>query len=178
MSLFTKKSLLTLLVMIMNTTYAVAADPMSSQYRLRWATFDSGAIVSSSANYAMNGSLGQTSATSTLNSTNYQVAGGLFSIPDTDEDTVLDFLDNCVEKPNPLQQNANAGIDIFGNACDADLNNNGFVNFIDLGIFKSRFGTADAEADFNSNGFVNFIDLGLFKSLFGKLAGPSGLPTP
>ena len=42
-----------------------------------------------------------------------------------------------------------------GNACDADLNNDNFVNSLDLGLFKLVFMTADADADLNGDGVVN-----------------------
>ncbi len=65
--------------------------------------------------------------------------------------------------------------DGFGNACDADLNNDDIVNFADLAIFKSVFGTSDSHADFDESGFVSFADLAILKSRFGAPPGPSGL---
>ena len=67
--------------------------------------------------------------------------------------------------------------DLYGNACDADLNNSGgVVNFTDLALFRAVFGTANAGADLNgSGGLVNFADLAQFRMLFGKPPGPSGL---
>jgi uncharacterized protein (DUF1800 family) len=91
---------------------------------------------------------------------------------DTDSDGVDDAQDNCIEIANSDQLDTNA--DGFGNRCDADLDDNGFVNFADLGRFKSAFGTSDANADFDGSGFVNFADLGIFKALFGKPPGPAG----
>jgi hypothetical protein len=98
---------------------------------------------------------------------------------DSDGDGVPDYLDNCVAVPNPDQLDSDG--DGYGNACDADLNNDGIVNSLDLGLFKKAFGTADADpdlkaaADFNGDGRVNSLDLGLFKKMFGKPPGPSGL---
>jgi len=153
------------------------ADPMSAQYRLRWGTFDGGATLSSSASYVLKGSFGQ-SVVGETSSSSFQVAGGLFSIPDTDEDTVLDFLDNCVDVANPSQYNANAGIDIYGNACDGDFDDTGFVNANDLAIFQGGFFTADPITDIDGSGFVNANDLSIFQLMFFKDVGPSGLPTP
>jgi RHS repeat-associated protein len=71
--------------------------------------------------------------------------------------------------------------DGYGNACDADLNNNGFVNATDLGLFKAAFGMGTGQsgfnpaADFNADGIVNVLDLGVFKPLFGTSPGPSAL---
>lgn len=91
---------------------------------------------------------------------------------DTDGDGVDDFLDNCIETPNTDQLDSNT--DGFGNVCDADLDNSGFVNFADLSLFKLVFGSNDADADFDNSGFVNFADLSIFKALFGKSPGPAG----
>lgn len=103
------------------------------------------------------------------------------SSTDTDEDGVVDAQDNCIEVANgPLQPDAGGQSqrdgdgDGYGNACDADLNNDGQVNFTDLGLFRQRFGSADAAADFDGSGVVNFTDLGIFRQLFGQPPGPSG----
>jgi hypothetical protein len=49
---------------------------------------------------------------------------------------------------------------------DYDLNDDGYVNFGDLGILKSHFFGSDAAYDFNRDGFTNLIDLGMLKSVF------------
>jgi len=92
---------------------------------------------------------------------------------DSDSDGVDDNLDNCTLAANADQRDSND--DGFGNACDPDLDNNGIVNAIDLGLFKSVFFTPDADADFDGNGIVNAIDLGIFKASFFQPPGPSGV---
>ena len=92
---------------------------------------------------------------------------------DTDGDGVADDMDNCTEVPNPNQTDSNA--DGFGNACDADLNNDGIINFVDLSQFSAVFLSADADADFNSDGAVNFLDFVLLTDTFLGAPGPSGL---
>ncbi len=94
-------------------------------------------------------------------------------IIDQDGDLVDDRIDNCLEAPNPAQSDADG--DGFGNWCDADLDNNGFVNFADLSEFRSKFATTDPVADLDASGIVNFADLARFKALFGKPPGPSAL---
>lgn len=81
--------------------------------------------------------------------------------------------DNCqlVQNANQLDTNG----DGFGNVCDADLSNDCAVNFVDLGMMKSVFFTADADADLNGDGTVNFIDLGIMNSGFFQAPGPSGV---
>lgn len=92
---------------------------------------------------------------------------------DTDLDNVPDECDNCTLVANPSQCDTDG--DGFGNLCDADLNNNGTVNFTDLGLLKSVYLTADPDADFNCNGVVNITDLGLLKTMMYSTPGPSGL---
>ncbi|MEM6638755.1 MAG: endonuclease/exonuclease/phosphatase family protein [Pseudomonadota bacterium] len=96
-----------------------------------------------------------------------------FGGTDTDGDGVADEMDNCTLVPNADQRDSNG--DGFGNLCDADLDNNGVVNFIDLGLLRLVFFTADADADFNGDGVVNFVDLGLLRAAFFGPPGPSGL---
>lgn len=93
---------------------------------------------------------------------------------DTDGDGVVDFRDNCPLAPNANQRDTDG--DGVGNACDADLNNDGLVNALDLAIFRTRFGGHDPDADFNGDGNVNAIDLAIFRNLFAKpVAGRSPL---
>lgn len=108
----------------------------------------------------------------------------VYSIPldDADSDGIPDALDNCINVPNgPLLMDAggNSQLDSngdgFGNACDADLNNDGVVNGLDVGPFIAEFGTAGPHADFNGDGTVNGLDVGPFVDMFGQAPGPSGL---
>ncbi len=92
---------------------------------------------------------------------------------DTDHDGIDNIFDNCIEINNPDQRDSNG--DGYGNICDADLDNNGAVSFADLNLFRSAFGTTNAEADLDGNGRVSFADLSIFKTLFGKPPGPSGI---
>ncbi|MFK7887756.1 MAG: proprotein convertase P-domain-containing protein [Gammaproteobacteria bacterium] len=96
-------------------------------------------------------------------------AGG----PDADGDGVADDADNCTDVANADQRDSNG--DGFGNACDADLNNDGEINVIDLGLLRAVFSTDDADADLNGDGVVNTIDLGLMRASFFGAPGPSGV---
>ncbi|MFK7888139.1 MAG: hypothetical protein AB8G16_14865 [Gammaproteobacteria bacterium] len=95
----------------------------------------------------------------------------VFSTADTDGDGVADALDNCTAVANPDQRDTNG--DGFGNACDADLNNDCIVNVVDLGLLRSVFFTADEDADLNGDNVVNVIDLGLLRSGFFNAPGPA-----
>ncbi len=92
---------------------------------------------------------------------------------DSDGDGVADNLDNCVHVGNANQRDTDS--DGFGNACDADLNNDCIINVVDLGLIKSVFFTSADDADFNGDGVVNVLDLGIMKSSFFLAPGPSGV---
>ncbi|MEL7449777.1 MAG: dockerin type I domain-containing protein, partial [Pseudomonadota bacterium] len=88
-------------------------------------------------------------------------------------DGIVDAADNCTDVANPDQRDTNA--DGFGNICDADLNSDCQVNFIDLGIMKSVFFSATASADLDGDGSVNFADLAIMKQGFFQPPGPSSV---
>jgi len=99
---------------------------------------------------------------------------------DIDGDGVLDSQDNCTLVPNGpliLDAGGNSQLDTdgdnYGNICDADLDNTGFVDFPDLTLFSNVFFTADPDADFNGDAFVDFDDLTLFSDMFFQAPGPS-----
>jgi hypothetical protein len=101
---------------------------------------------------------------------------------DADGDGVGDTVDNCTRVANGPDDGITAGSpqndtdgDGYGNICDGDLNQDDYVNVVDLGLFKQRFFTADPDADLNGDGIVNVLDLGLFKAMFFKVPGPSGM---
>jgi len=56
--------------------------------------------------------------------------------------------------------------DIFLSFCDADINNDGTLNFFDVSAFLSAFSQLDPLADFNGDGTFNFFDVSSFLSAF------------
>ncbi len=94
--------------------------------------------------------------------------------PDADGDGVPDAVDDCTLVENPTQLDADQ--DGFGNACDADFDQNGVVNAQDLARLKQVFFRNDPDADLNGDGVVNAVDLARLKASFFKAPGPSGLP--
>jgi len=92
---------------------------------------------------------------------------------DTDADSIPDLDDNCTLQVNPDQRNTDG--DAYGNLCDPDLDDNGIVNFTDLGLLKGVFFSNDPDADFNGDGSVNFADLGIMKAFFFSAPGPAGV---
>ncbi|MBT8144229.1 MAG: S8 family serine peptidase, partial [Gammaproteobacteria bacterium] len=104
------------------------------------------------------------------------LAGVEYVTADSDNDGETDLFDNCTNIANPSQCNSNVGEDPFGNHCDADLDNNGIVNSLDLTIMRQSFGIAQPDpyhvADMDCNGIVNSFDLQMFRDQFGQPPGP------
>jgi hypothetical protein len=91
---------------------------------------------------------------------------------DSDGDGVPNHSDNCVGVANANQKDSDG--DGYGDACDADVNNDGIVNAIDQQIVRAAFGkTGPNRADLNGDGVVNALDLALLRNRFGRAPGPS-----
>jgi hypothetical protein len=158
--------------------------------RLEITTFDPGNLTRNQATIAecisVNAITGNCSATMADQATAvFIVPIGTWSIvpppPDADSDGVPDTDDNCTEVPNGTtipDAGGNSQLDSngdgYGNACDADLNNDLVVNGLDVGPFVDQFGTSGPDADFNGDGVVNGLDVGPFVDMFGQAPGPSG----
>ncbi len=103
-------------------------------------------------------------------------------VADLDTDGVPDDLDNCSEAENPDQRDTDA--DGFGNRCDADLNNDGIVNFGDLAQLKAAWLSSpndahwNPNADLNGDDLVNFGDLVMMKATFLEAPGPGAVLPP
>lgn len=102
---------------------------------------------------------------------------------DTDGDGACDGNDNCTEVANVNQVDADG--DGYGNACDADFNQDGIFGlpdwptfFVCIGQQVPGSGTPDdpdcSESDFNGDGVVGVPDYALLPP-FGTAPGPSGL---
>ncbi|MFK7888124.1 MAG: membrane dipeptidase [Gammaproteobacteria bacterium] len=90
---------------------------------------------------------------------------------DTDNDGVIDGLDNCTLTANPSQLDTDG--DGYGNRCDADFNNDCVINVVDLGLMRTQFFTGSDLQDLNEDGVVNVVDLGLLRSVFFQVPGPA-----
>lgn len=108
---------------------------------------------------------------------------------DTDEDGMVDGEDNCVEVPNADQADVDAGQDddsslpgnqSYGDACDADLNDDGTIGADDFfGGFRPCLGAEVSaqpecrEADLDGDGVVGAGDFfGHLRPSFGLSPGP------
>jgi hypothetical protein len=103
-----------------------------------------------------------------------QTETATISVPNSDSDTdgVDDALDNCAFAANPSQLDGDN--DGFGNLCDADFNQDRFVNLPDLRYLIERYNTNDPVADLNGDGVVSYPDIDIFKNLWLGRPGPSG----
>lgn len=104
------------------------------------------------------------------------------SAPDVDSDGVPDAYDNCKTAANgPLLpvgsgcEQEDGNLDGYGNACDADISNNGTIDLPDLGALLGVYGTANPTADLNCNGTVDLPDLGALLGAYGGSPGPTDL---
>jgi hypothetical protein len=92
---------------------------------------------------------------------------------DTDGDGWYDACDNCTIHSNGKQLDTDG--DGYGNSCDADINNDGVSNTLDIPLFTSAFLAGDLIVDFNEDGIVNTLDIPDFVRLFFNVPGPSAL---
>ena len=154
-----------------NTVWA--AGQSSANYAIPWDVAAGGGGISSSTSYDLEDSVGQSSALGQSTSPNYVLYAGFQSIPNDDHDRIRNNFDNCILKDNEDQRDTDA--DGYGNICDPDFDNNGFINASDLAYLKLHFFTSDPDADLDGNGFVNAADLAILKQMFFGPPGPSGL---
>lgn len=101
--------------------------------------------------------------------------------PDADGDGIADPDDNCLLVANPSQADSNQ--DGFGNACDADLSNDGVVGLQDLSMCTATMGLGEGHAGYDPDadhseppdGWVGLPDLSVLIQGLGQPPGPSGL---
>jgi hypothetical protein len=102
---------------------------------------------------------------------------------DSDNDTVNDASDNCTYVANKGQEDDGSPSypsDGYGNACDADLNNDGITGGPDFALLGQCLSLPGQGArndcrdrDFNSDNKVNGADQDLFEDMFLTPPGPS-----
>jgi len=101
------------------------------------------------------------------------------STADSDGDQIGDVCDDCIDVPNELQIDVDS--DGFGNACDADYDQDEFVGPADWSRFLVQNGKKkttvgfDARFDADANGVIDMSDAVLTFRNYGGPPGPSGL---
>ena len=95
---------------------------------------------------------------------------------DTDNDSIEDNIDNCINIPNIEQRDSDE--DGFGDRCDGDFDNTCFVNTVDLAIIRFYLESSYSSGDLNGDGEIDMLDFGNFKQLYTKsLSNQSGIAT-
>ena len=93
----------------------------------------------------------------------------------SDGDGVPDAVDNCIEAPNPDQDDSDG--DLCGNQCDADYNQDSLVSIFDFGTFRACFaGTVQGVCDHAPeilDGLISILDFGVLRQQF-----TAGVPGP
>jgi hypothetical protein len=115
--------------------------------------------------------------------------GVAFGQNDVDADLVPDSFDNCLEVPNGPGEAPNNQVDAdgdgYGNACDPDFDQSGFVGLTDFNAFWACFGSVGScssgggffpALDLDSDGVITNLDYArLLTQLGGPFIGVSGL---
>lgn len=95
---------------------------------------------------------------------------------DTDGDGISDYRDVCTLVADADQRESSG--DGYGNACDADYDDDGLVSIIDFGLISlviSGSAPYDPDMDHDGDGDVDLDDVAVTQALFGGAPGPSGL---
>jgi hypothetical protein len=135
------------------TATARAAKAGGEGPQINWYTTDGGGGVSRSRSLRVSGSIGQTDAGVSM-AGRFRLLGGHWSTPAP--------FRPCVRDPQW--------------DCDGDVDGDGGVNPVDLGIIQANFGNHTEQAlcnyDIDCNGVINPVDSGIVQSLFGTCDPP------
>ena len=113
-------------------------------------------------------------ASAVLLAMSFALAAGAGSILDGDNDLIPDVFDNCSEIPNGpdyLSNQRDTDGDGFGDSCDCDFTQDGFVLVDDIVSHFRTINTKNYQHDNTGDGFVLFDDV-VF--CFGQFNGPPG----
>jgi hypothetical protein len=135
----------------------VAMAAAITEFDLGWNTVDGGGgAASTGGGFSLAGTAGQHDA-GTMTGGAYVLSGGFWSLPVPSA--------GCVRAPAWI--------------CDGDVDGNGAVNPVDVGLVQSSFCTPDdcdaqdlCQYDIDCNGAINPVDAGIVQSLFGACDPP------
>ena len=102
------------------------------------------------------------------------------NLPNSDTDQIDDPWDNCTLVDNPTQSDTDH--DGYGNRCDGDLDQDGYVGGPDFAKFAGAFGSSleagpawNPDVDCNDDNVIGGPDFACFAGQFSTGLGPSGL---
>jgi hypothetical protein len=104
---------------------------------------------------------------------------GAAAAADGDGDGVADGEDNCLDAVNPDQRDGN--LDGYGDACDADVDDDGLVGVTDFLAVSAALGATrgdpryEPRLDVNGDAVIGLPDFLAVSRAFGAAPGPSGL---
>ena len=105
----------------------------------------------------------------------FALTAGAGSIDDGDSDLIPDVFDNCsirANGPNDDMNQTDTDSDGFGNTCDCDFTQDGFVLVEDIVSLFGAFNTVDALHDNTGDGVVLVDDVVTCLGLFNLAVGP------
>ncbi len=92
---------------------------------------------------------------------------------DSDADGVSDNVDNCINAANADQTDTDN--DGYGNACDADFDQTGHVDFRDVHMMRGMYDSAAPLGDLNGDGWVDMADVAAMRPMMFGPPGPSAI---
>jgi len=159
----------------------VAGDP---QFRIAFTVIGAGATTIGIGSFPayLDGYTGTLDSLAT--NTSLTVTTAVFAYSDADADRVPDECDNCSILPNgrnSLPGQLDTDADGYGNACDADYNQDLLTTTLDFGTFLTAFTGAapNPDTDHNGDGETTTLDFPLYLKAFTGVVspvGPSGYP--
>jgi len=183
---------LLLLALLLLTAGAGAHDADSPSFGLRRAFVTGGGSASATSSFTLQAAIAPPPVSGASNSASFLLRSSVFAPSgsgDADGDGIPDALDNCRLVDNPGQEDADAGFDDdtslpgvqhYGDACDADLDDDGVVGASDFfSAFRPCLGADLAatpgciEADLDGDGIVGPSDFfGALRPALGTVPGP------
>jgi hypothetical protein len=103
------------------------------------------------------------------------LTAGAGSIDDTDSDLIPDVFDNCsahANGPASATNQVDTDGDGFGNRCDCDYFQDGFILGDDIADLFANFNGTSALHDTNGDGFVLGDDVATCFGFFNSVPGP------
>ena len=127
----------TITILAVCATPALAIGPTGGVFGIPWSTIDGGGTINATGgSFSLSGTIGQPDAGAPMTGGSFSLTGGFW-----------------------------AGIN-SAPPCPADLNGDGFADFLDISAFLIAFNLMEPLADLNNDGFYDFLDTSSFLIAF------------